>query len=114
MSSSICEASDECAPGYYRKVSQSCLQLGKFRPRFAASQQSEIVAETISVSGNEDAVSLNPIFISHLKSPNVLMVPIADTGATWDLFVVWQRGKIAGPLRAPLDALNLKPSRRSK
>jgi hypothetical protein len=34
------------------------------------------------------------------------MVPIADAGATWDLFVVWQQGKIAGPLRALLDALS--------
>src|SRR5580692_3921329 len=34
--------------------------------------------------------------------PNVVMVPIADAGATWDLFVVWQRGKIASPLRTLL------------
>jgi len=33
------------------------------------------------------------------------MVPIADAQATWDLFVVWQRGKTAGPLRVLLDAL---------
>jgi hypothetical protein len=33
------------------------------------------------------------------------MVPIAEKEATWDLFVVWQRGKTAGPLRALLDAL---------
>jgi hypothetical protein len=36
------------------------------------------------------------------------MVPIADAGATWDLFVVWQRGKVAGPLRTLLDALTDK------
>jgi hypothetical protein len=38
----------------------------------------------------------------------VVMVPIADVGATWDLFVVWQRGKITGPLRTLLSELNLK------
>jgi len=37
-----------------------------------------------------------------------VMVPIADAGATWDLFVVWQRGKAAGPLRTLLDALTAK------
>ena len=47
-------------------------------------------------------------FISHLNVPNVVMVPIADAGATWDLFVVWQRGKIASPLRTLLSELNLK------
>jgi hypothetical protein len=36
------------------------------------------------------------------------MVPIADTGATWDLFVVWRRGTIAGPLRTLLSELSLK------
>jgi hypothetical protein len=37
----------------------------------------------------------------------VVMVPIADAGATWDLFVVWQRGKITGPLQTLLSELNL-------
>jgi hypothetical protein len=36
------------------------------------------------------------------------MVPIADAGATWDLFVVWQQGKISSPLRILLSELNLK------
>jgi hypothetical protein len=41
-----------------------------------------------------------------LDIPNVVMVPIANKEATWDVFVVWQRGKTAGPLRALLDALS--------
>ena len=28
--------------------------------------------------------------------PNVAMIPVADAEATWDLFLVWQRGKTAG------------------
>ena len=43
--------------------------------------------------------------MSHLHIPNVVMGPIADKQATWDVFFVWQRGKTAGPLRALLDAL---------
>ena len=106
--------SDECAPGYNRKVSQLCRQFSKFRPRFFAGQQSDTVAETISVSGDEDVVSLHPVFISHLRIPNVVMLPISDKGATWDLFVAWQRGKTAGPLRVLLDALDLRSRRSSK
>jgi DNA-binding transcriptional LysR family regulator len=62
--------------------------------------------ESLSVAANEEAISIQPAFISHLDVPNVVMVPIADAGATWDLFVVWQQGKTAGPLRALLDALS--------
>jgi len=41
-----------------------------------------------------------------LDVPNVVIVPIADKGATWDVFVAWQRGKIAAPVRALVHALN--------
>jgi len=49
--------------------------------------------------------------MGHLSIPNVVMAPIADAGATWDLFVVWQRGKTAGSLRALLDALTGKAAK---
>jgi DNA-binding transcriptional LysR family regulator len=104
---------DTCAPGYNQKISQFCVQFGKFRPRFAAMRNLTSFAEGLSLSANEDEISLNPIFVSHLRIPNVVMVPIADTGATWDLFVAWQRGKTSGPLRALLDALTLKSGRSS-
>jgi hypothetical protein len=54
---------------------------------------------------------LHPIFISHLGVPNVVMVPISDKEATWDFVVVWQRGKISGPLRALLEPLQLKSAK---
>jgi len=66
------------------------------------------LAEGLVMAANEGAIALNPSFISHLGIPNVVMVPIADKEATWDLFVVWQRGKTSRPLRALLDALRLK------
>jgi hypothetical protein len=37
------------------------------------------VTEGLSAAADEDEISVNPIFISHLKIPNVVMVPIADT-----------------------------------
>jgi hypothetical protein len=55
--------------------------------------------ESLALAANEEAISIQPAFISHLKVPNVVMVPIADAGATWDLFIVWQQGKIL-PLNA--------------
>jgi hypothetical protein len=64
--------------------------------------------ESLSLAANEEAISIQPAFISHLNVPNVVMVPIADAGATWDLFVVWKQGKIASPLRTLLRELNLK------
>jgi len=104
---------DTSAPGYNQKISQFCVQFGRFRPRFAAMRNFTSLAEGLSLSANEDEISLYPISISHLRIPNVAMVPIADTGATWDLFVAWLRGKTSGPLRALLDALTLKSGRSS-
>ena len=64
--------------------------------------------ESLSLAANEEAISIQPAFIAHVNVPNVVMVPIADAGATWDLFVVWKQGKIASPLRTLLSELNLK------
>jgi DNA-binding transcriptional LysR family regulator len=100
--------SDDVTPGYTEKIIQFCRKFGGFRPRLVTIDGATSLAEALTLSANEDAISLNPAFISHLNIPNVVMVPIADAGATWDLFVVWQRGKAAGPLRMLLDALTDK------
>jgi len=102
---SFVRASDSVVPGYDQKIIEFCRRFGKFRPRFVTIGQPTSLAESLALAANEGAISLNPSFISHLGIPNVVMVPIADKEATWDLFVVWQRGKTAGPLRALLDAL---------
>jgi DNA-binding transcriptional LysR family regulator len=104
---------DTGAPGYNQKITEFCRRFGKFRPRFAAMRDLTRLTEGLSVAANEDEILVNPIFISHLKIPNVVMVPIADTGATWDVFVAWQRGKTADPLRALLDALTIESGKSS-
>jgi molybdate transport repressor ModE-like protein len=106
---SFMSAPDTDVPGYNQKIIQFCRKFGRFRPRFVTIGPPTSLADGLTLSANEDAVSLHPTFISHLRLPNVAMVPIAEIGATWDLFVVCQRGKIAGPLRALLDALPAKP-----
>src|SRR5882724_6058319 len=102
---SFVRGADNVVPGYIQKIAEFCRRFGKFRPRFVTIGQPTSLAESLALAANEGAISLNPSFISHLGIPNVVMVPIADKEATWDLFVVWQRGKTAGPLRALLDAL---------
>jgi DNA-binding transcriptional LysR family regulator len=102
------QVAETCAPGYNQRVGQFCRRFGKFRPRFAPVRAFESIAESLAISGNEDSVSLNPVFVRHLKIPNVVIVPIADQGATWDVFVAWQRGKTAAPVRALVEALHLK------
>jgi DNA-binding transcriptional LysR family regulator len=100
--------SDDVVPGYTQKVVQFCRKYGGFRPRLSTIDRKDGLAETLTLAANEEAISIQPAFISHLNVPNVVMVPIADAGATWDLFVVWQRGKIGSPLRTLLSELNLK------
>src|SRR5258708_139100 len=98
--------------GYWLKDSSQeeiLTRFGKFRTRFVTIGQPASLAEGLVMAANEGAISLNLSFISHLGIPNVVMVPIVDKEATWDLFVVRQRGKTSRPLRALLDALRFKP-----
>jgi DNA-binding transcriptional LysR family regulator len=100
--------SDDVVPGYTQRIIQFCRKYGGFRPCLATIDKATSLVESLALAANEEAISIQPAFISHLNVPNVVMVPIADAGATWDLFIVWQRGKIASPLRTLLSELNLK------
>jgi DNA-binding transcriptional LysR family regulator len=100
--------SDDVVPGYTQRIIQFCRKYGGFRPRLTTIDKPDGLVETLTLAANEEAISIQPAFISHLNVPNVVMVPIADAGATWDLFVVWQPGEIASPLRTLLSELNLK------
>jgi len=100
--------SDDVVPGYTQRVVQFCRKYGGFRPRLGTIDRADGLVETLAVAANEEAISIQPAFISHLNVPNVVMVPIADAGATWDLFVVWPPSEIASPLRTLLSELNLK------
>ena len=100
--------SDNEAPGYTQRIIQFCSKYGGFRPRLATIDKATSLVESLALAANEEAISIQPAFVSHLNVPNVVMVPIADAGATWDLFVVWQPGEIASPLRTLLSELNLK------
>jgi molybdate transport repressor ModE-like protein len=98
-------APESDVPGYNQKIIGFCRQFGKFKPQLIGRASPSSLAEGITLIANEEGVSLHPAFISHLRIPNVAMLPVTDAGATWDLFLVWQRGKTASPLRALLDAV---------
>jgi len=100
--------SDDAVPGYTQRIIQFCRKYGGFRPRLTTIDKPDGLAETLTLAANEEAISIQPAFISHLSVPNVVLVPIADAGATWDLFIVWQPGEIGTPLRTLLSELNLK------
>ena len=100
---------DDVVPGFNQKIVRFCRRFGKFRPRFVSIEIHASMIEGLMTMANEGLIGLSPTFISHLALPNVVMIPIAEKEATWDLFVVWQRGKTPGPLRALLDCLQSKP-----
>jgi len=54
---------------------------------------------------SENAVALGPAYMRHCTVPGDVMIPVADAGASWNLFIVRQRGQITQPLRALLNAL---------
>jgi DNA-binding transcriptional LysR family regulator len=107
-SETFVRGSDDVLPGYTQRVVQFCRKYGGFRPRLGTIDRADGLVESLALAANEEMISIQPAFISHLNVPNVVLVPIADAGATWDLFVVWQRGKISSPLRTLLKELNLK------
>ncbi len=94
---------DSDVPGYARRIIQLCRKHGKFRPRFIGPSTS--LPHGLEMVGNEGAVALMPAYARHQVTPCLTMLPVAEPEAAWDLFIVWQRGKTAGPLRTFLDAL---------
>ena len=110
---SFVAAPENIVPGRRQQIVRLCRRFGKFRPRFVAIEQPSNLAEGLATMANAGAISLSPSFISHLVIPNTVMVPVAEKEATCDVFVVWQRGKTAGPLRTLLDVLQTKSKGRA-
>ena len=65
------------APGVVLNKDGSFQRTARFRCALAlVTKGGELV-----IAANEGAVSLHPVFISHLGIPNIVMVPIADEKA---------------------------------
>jgi hypothetical protein len=98
---------DDLVQGYRRQVTRICRSCGKFRPRLIGNS-----GDLSNGLANEDAIALLPAFMRHRTAPGVVLIPVADARATWNLFVVWQRGQntsVAGSARrSPISGTGLK------
>ena len=93
--------SDDEVPGYTQRIIQFCRKYGGFRPHLDTIDKFKSLVESLALAANEEAIYLiqtSAFISSSLDVPNVVMVPIADAGATWDLFVVWQQGQNCQPI----------------
>ncbi len=92
--------SEDDLPGYARWLSRHCREHGQFRPRFVA--RADNLADSINLVASSRSVVILPEYAQNQTS-GIRMVPLADPDVTWDLMLVWRRGKVAGALRALLE-----------
>lgn len=88
----------EHVPGYDRRLTALCRKCGGFKPKIFVAAGT--LADGLALVANEDYVGLLPAYALSLSTPGVEMVPISDPEATWDLYLVWQRGQPSAALRA--------------
>jgi DNA-binding transcriptional LysR family regulator len=89
-------------PGRNRWMSTLCHKAG-FKPRFAVIVDG--ITAVLSQVVSESAVTLLPDYFLSFSHPGVAFVPVSDSGARWDLFLLWQRGKVPPSTRALIEAL---------
>lgn len=95
-------AKEEDLPGYNPWVTQLCRR-AHFRPRFV--ENADSLTHALGLLVTENALVLLPAMGNPLRSPGVTYRPLRDRFARWDLQVAWQRGAIAPPVRALVEAL---------
>ncbi len=89
-------------PGNNRWVSQLCQKAG-FKPRFV--EDAESLVHLLATTVTEGAVALVPDYVNRTSVPGVVFRPLRDASAKCDVFVAWQRGKVAGALKSFLQFL---------
>ena len=89
-------------PGRNQWLTQLCQKAG-FRVRFGP--VSDSLGMTFSLVASEGLVCLAPAYVRGHPAGGVKIVTLAKPAVHWDMVVLWQRGRAAGPLRALLDAL---------
>lgn len=110
-------APEEDMPGRNRWIARIC-RAGGFKPRFIGDATS--IGECFSMIASEGAVTLLPDYFTQSPPPGVVLVPLIDKAAQWELLLLWQRGRAAPPLKAMVEILGtvarqvpgLAPSRR--
>lgn len=95
-------APDEDLPGHNQWITRLCRRAG-FRARFV--QNADSLTHGLSVVVTEGAVALMPGHTASMQAPGVVLKPLQDVAAKWELMVAWQRGKASPALKALVDAL---------
>ncbi len=81
---------ESTSPGRNEWIGRLCRRAG-FKPRFVA--KTTAINDTFTLIGGEGAVALLPAYSDRMSSPGIVFVPIAEKWATWDLYVLRQRGR---------------------
>lgn len=87
---------ETAVPGRNAWVSSLCTKAG-FRPRFVA--ETGEVAETFMRIVGDSAVCVLPNYVDGISPPGVTFVPLKDKFATWDFYVLRQRGRGSPAIR---------------
>jgi DNA-binding transcriptional LysR family regulator len=90
-------APENLLPGRNHWIIQLCQRAG-FRPNLT--QDGKSVSHMLSLIVSDPMVTIVPSYLRSFPAPGVALVPIADPQATWDFFVVWQRGRTANAIKA--------------
>lgn len=93
---------EDQVPGRNRWMTALCKTAG-FKPRFALIVDgiTNVLSEVVS----ESAVTMLPEYFLKSSHPGVTFVPVNDAKATWDLIVLWQKGRASTSTRALVEAL---------
>lgn len=104
-------APEKDVPGRNRWITRIC-RAGGFKPKFIADAES--IGEAFSMIASEGAVTLLPDYFAQSPPPGVALVPLIDKAATWDLLLLWQRGKASTVLKAMVEILTKVGERNSR
>jgi DNA-binding transcriptional LysR family regulator len=98
----ILSASEELVPGYDGWITQHCRRAG-YRPRFKRGTTS--LTEAFSLLVSEGVVTIQPQYFTKTIVPGIVFRPLRDDKMRWDMYVVWQRGKVSQIVKMLVDLL---------
>ncbi len=100
-------ANERDMPGHNAWLTKLCRRAG-FRPHLVLDADS--LTHALATIVTEGAVALLPEYTRKTAVPGVVFRPLRESGATWDLWLAWQRGKVSAPVRAILETLPQRTS----
>lgn len=104
-------APDNEVPGRNQWITRICRKAG-FKPKFITDAGS--ICEAFSLIASTGAVTLLPDYFASATPPGTVLVPLIDKAATWDLLLIWQRGRAPAVLRAMIDLMAQTADRKKR